>query len=239
MISLVLGASLLTASLLLNPGPETDCTKYPVFGPCTTVEWAAPQWFRLFAGAEGYNRGITKVGIRGKGQADPCTLREVTSVHYSYPQIAFKWTFRLGEFKRVLWQFDAKLDYYSGPPECGALPTAYVTADLSVWRPNGQWTLLGNLIYLGPDAWRPSQQPFWSDGVNRTLVMSPYSLRGGEWQHFEFDFLTLYQKYWLPPKGYRWEDAIVAQAELYVSVRGADLEYSSRNHDIVGVPHGR
>jgi len=232
---MMLAAALLTTSLLFNPGPSTDCSKWPQWGPCTYIEWAGPQWFRIFRGAEGYNQGITSVGIRGRGQADPCKLREATTVHYHFPGVSFKRAYQFKEFRKILWRFEAKLDYYAGPPECPTLPTAYVTADTAVSWPDGSWVLLGMLIYLGPDAWRPASQPFWGDGVNRTLILTPYQLRGGEWQECVFDLKALYPKYHLPPKGYTWDEAIVGMAEVYVSVRGADLEYSSRNHDVVGV----
>lgn len=231
-------------SLLRDPGPTGECVKHPLHGWCMYVVSADTkdgEWHRIPHPQEGFNKGRVSVGVRGDLDSNPCALKEVTTVHYQWigPHLSFDRAYKFAEFQEIYWQFDARLIQYVGPPRCPGFPSAYVTADTGVLWPDGSWYLLGTLIYNAPDAWSPpTDQPlYWTNGTNMKLVMSEVQLEPGKWQFVRLPLIELYKKYFFPPQGFSWSDAVVHMAEVYPSIRGAlKLEVETRNHDVVGVP---
>lgn len=234
-------------SLLFNPGPQEPCHRWPVAGSgksvtgtCQYVVLSEPDWYRERRPDEGFHRGTIAMGVRGKGQPDPEKLRELNTFHYHFLGLSFK-PHKFSDFREIEARLDVKLNYYSGPPDYRTLPTAYFTLDTIASFPDGSWRLLGLLLDIPQDAWRPSGPVFWSDGgltypkVVRTLRITDYQLRYGVWEPIRIPLKELYQKTFIPPAGYTWADASLAMFEFYFSSRGADGEAETRNADIRGL----
>ncbi len=85
---------------------------------------------------------------------DSCTLREVSPIHYAWPDASLQRQanlepYKITSFNRVWWSFDAKLKHYNGPPNRASTPTAIVTADAIVAFPTETVYAIGVIIFNG------------------------------------------------------------------------------------------
>lgn len=167
--------------------------------------------------------------------------------------------YKITSFSAIRWNFIAKLKHYVGPSNCTSFPSSYVTADFGVRFPNGTIYIIGVIIFNGEGNdhnGNPYDNIYWSswNAANNTCYGiskdSPNAacltfLHGNKLGYPVLD-ASSYKSYSFnmralitggsylpqPPHGYTWDDAMIQFAEVYASVRGADLGVYVMNADV-------
>jgi hypothetical protein len=168
-------------------------------------------------------------------------------------------TYKITSFPSIWWKFSAKLNNYSGPSNCTSTPSSSVNAAFGVSFPNNTLYDIEVLIYNGENNdlnGNPNDNIYWSNynSVNQTCngvskdtagVVCETLLHGNK-LGFPVLNTSAYQSYAInmrslitsgqylpqPPAGYTWNDAMIRYAEVYVTVRGADLSAYVKNADV-------
>ena len=189
--------------------------------------------------------------------SDPCTLREVGLVYHKWSLTERAHCFKvhsdgsplkLGEYDDVLARFRAKLGYTYGPPACDSYPTAFVTTDIRVVYADSSGAVVRTDL-LGIHLWEMEDSltgdpVMWEDGGQtstswRRQLSGDYigvpQLVTTTFTDYEWDVKSLLSTYLPPPSGYTIDDAIPVGLDIYASVRGADIDFTVREVDLVGL----
>ncbi|GEM_PF-5776306 len=192
---------------------------------------------------------------------DICTLHEITALHfhnYGEEHASFFDSYKFSDFDEVWFTFQAKLNGTPIEPACATFPTSCITADFGVQFPNGYYYILGVLIYnngitIGnvngydlnenteDDIYWKSSDPYSPHQVllHGEKLAYPY-LTTDEYTYYAINYKHLMAEcsYIHPlPDGYTWDDATIIFAEVYSTVRGADLDFWAKNGNVYGVKY--
>ncbi len=144
---------------------------------------------------------------------------------------------------------------YDAPFQNVTDPWGYISADFRVnyFKPDGTW-VRGDIfsVHVYNAQTVTNKDVFWQ---NPTCVVNPANNQygcvlminpsaagistsaiapGDGYKTFVIDFKNLYKKFITPPAGFTTDDAVVGGYDIYSSVRGADVNFSLKNIDLIG-----
>ena len=185
-----------------------------------------------------------------------CTLREVGLVYQGWGDkrhTALRLNpdgtrIKVGQFRRILGSFRARIVDEAGPPRCRRNPTAYVTADFRIayfaseaaMKPVRS-DLVGVLVHAAPPGGAPSPARADMNGNPADDVF--YASRGNVLLHGDrlpiglpplgrtkatpitIDYAPLLARLPPPPPGFSRADAVIVGFDLYAAVRGASITF--------------
>ncbi|WP_314241953.1 hypothetical protein [Empedobacter tilapiae] len=241
--------------LLISEGYDNNQHgKYPGFDMWITNGYGFPIEMKIFNNSKYFvdHNKLREVGIVFNHWFN----------EYNEGRWAFRDQYKLTDFKEIRSIFDIKLENYNPHLPNATLQTVVLSADLRInyYNESGKHVRgdLLSLIFCNPNNYdinnNPNDSIYWQswnatnddliDGVPYRRIsihankvgISNFHNVNQNFNHIDFDFIPLIKTFLpSPPENLTYENAIIVGYDIYSSTRGADISFSVKNINLIGI----